>query len=102
MNRPPPPSTATDRAAPAHPHAPQTHPLLLALSLLLIACNLRPVFGSLSVVLPDIMRDTGLSATGASLLTTLPISFAWAFFRRPRLPWHGVLGWSARCWAPCC
>ena len=51
----------------------QTHPLLLALSLLLIACNLRPVFGSLSVVLPDIMRDTGLSATGASLLTTLPI-----------------------------
>ena len=51
----------------------QTHPLLLALSLLLIACNLRPVFGSLSVVLPDMMRDTGLSATGASLLTTLPI-----------------------------
>ncbi|MEP6964797.1 MAG: MFS transporter, partial [Polaromonas sp.] len=51
----------------------QTHPLLLALSLLLIAFNLRPVFGSLSVVLPDIMRDTGLGATGASLLTTLPI-----------------------------
>lgn len=46
---------------------------LLALSLLLIACNLRPVFGSLSVVLPEIMRDTGLSAAGASLLTTLPI-----------------------------
>ncbi len=55
------------------PPGPQTHPLLLALSLLLIACNLRPVFGSLSVVLPDIMRDTGLGATGASLLTTLPI-----------------------------
>lgn len=47
--------------------------LLLGLSLLLIAFNLRPVFGSLSVVLPEIMRDTGLSATGASLLTTLPI-----------------------------
>lgn len=31
------------------------------------------MFGSLSVVLPDIMRDTGLGATGASLLTTLPI-----------------------------
>lgn len=46
---------------------------LLALSLLLIAGNLRPVFGSLSVVLPEIMRDTGLSAAGASLLTTLPI-----------------------------
>ena len=47
--------------------------LLLGLSLLLIAFNLRPVFGSLSVVLPEIMRDTGLGATGASLLTTLPI-----------------------------
>ncbi len=46
---------------------------LLGLSLLLIAGNLRPVFGSLSVVLPEIMRDTGLSAAGASLLTTLPI-----------------------------
>lgn len=49
------------------------HPWLLAPCLLLIAFNLRPVFGSLSVVLPDIMRDTGLDATGASLLTTLPI-----------------------------
>ena len=46
---------------------------LLGLSLILIAANLRPVFGSLSVVLPEIMRDTGLSATGASMLTTLPI-----------------------------
>ncbi len=46
---------------------------LLGLSLILIASNLRPVFGSLSVVLPEIMRDTGLSAAGASLLTTLPI-----------------------------
>ncbi len=55
--------------APALP----AHPWLLGLCLLLIAFNLRPVFGSLSVVLPDIMRDTGLGATGASLLTTLPI-----------------------------
>ena len=51
---------------------PSTH-WLLALSLILIACNLRPVFGSLSVVLPEIMRDTGLTSTGASMLTTLPI-----------------------------
>ena len=65
------PTTSGAHDAPTLPR--QTHPLLLALSLLLIACNLRPVFGSLSVVLPDIMRDTGLSATGASLLTTLPI-----------------------------
>lgn len=61
-------SSVASAAAPRN-----THPLLLALSLLLIAFNLRPVFGSLSVVLPDIMRDTGLGATGASLLTTLPI-----------------------------
>ena len=55
------------------PQPAHQHPWLLGLCLLLIAFNLRPVFGSLSVVLPDIMRDTGLSATGASLLTTLPI-----------------------------
>ena len=53
-------------------NSPSTH-WLLALSLILIACNLRPVFGSLSVVLPEIMRDTGLTSTGASMLTTLPI-----------------------------
>ena len=52
---------------------PPASPWLLGVCLLLIAFNLRPVFGSLSVVLPDIMRDTGLNATGASLLTTLPI-----------------------------
>ncbi len=64
-----PPVTA--KGAPAI--APPARPWLLGLCLLLIAFNLRPVFGSLSVVLPDIMRDTGLGATGASLLTTLPI-----------------------------
>ncbi len=55
------------------PHGDHQHKWLLGLSLILIACNLRPVFGSLSVVLPEIMRDTGLSAVGASMLTTLPI-----------------------------
>ncbi len=47
--------------------------MLLGLSLILIGFNLRPVFGSLSVLLPEVMRDTGLSASGASLLTTLPL-----------------------------
>jgi CP family cyanate transporter-like MFS transporter len=46
---------------------------LLGLSLILIAFNLRPVFGSLSVLLPEVMRDTGLTPSGASLLTTLPL-----------------------------
>ena len=47
--------------------------VLLGLSLILIAFNLRPVFGSLSVLLPEVMKDTGLSPSGASLLTTLPL-----------------------------
>ncbi|MET3914824.1 CP family cyanate transporter-like MFS transporter [Variovorax sp. OAS795] len=47
--------------------------ILLGASVVLIAFNLRPVFASLSVVLPEIIAATGLSATAASLLTTLPI-----------------------------
>ncbi|MET3790084.1 CynX/NimT family MFS transporter [Aquamicrobium terrae] len=47
--------------------------LLFAASLVLIAFNLRPLFSSLSVVLPEVIRDTGLSTVGASLLTTLPV-----------------------------
>lgn len=66
------PSPSLSAVAPPR-GSPRQRQWLLALSLLLIACNLRPVFGSLSVVLPEVMRDTGLSAAGASLLTTLPI-----------------------------
>ena len=47
--------------------------LLLGVSVVLIAFNLRPVFSSLSVVLPEIMASTGLSPTSASALTTLPV-----------------------------
>ncbi|MEP9396090.1 MFS transporter [Mesorhizobium sp. KR2-14] len=47
--------------------------ILLGASLVLIAFNLRPLFSSLSVLLPEVMRETGLSTTGASLLTTLPV-----------------------------
>lgn len=53
----------------------------LALALLLIGFNLRPLFGSLSVVLPEVMRSTALSTVGASVLTTVPLAclgiFAW-------------------------
>lgn len=55
------------------PAATRGRRVLLALSVVLIAFNLRPVFSSLSVVLPEIMSSTGLSPGGASLLTTLPI-----------------------------
>src|SRR6185312_17149374 len=47
--------------------------IVLGASLVLIAFNLRPLFSSLSVLLPEVMRETGLSTTGASLLTTLPV-----------------------------
>ena len=47
--------------------------ILLGASIVLIAFNLRPVFSSLSVLLPEIMQSTGLSPSGASLMTTLPV-----------------------------
>ncbi|RIX77373.1 CynX/NimT family MFS transporter [Acidovorax cavernicola] len=61
--------------------------LLLGLTVVLIAFNLRPVFASLSVVLPEIIRATGLSSTAASLLTTLPIVCLGVF--APMAPWLG-------------
>ncbi len=47
--------------------------ILLGLSLMLIAFNLRPLFASLSVLLPELLRQTGLSSSGAGYLTTLPV-----------------------------
>ncbi|CTQ44501.1 CynX/NimT family MFS transporter [Roseibium aggregatum] len=46
---------------------------LLGASLVLIAFNLRPVFSSASALLLEIRENFGLSPTGASLLTTLPV-----------------------------
>lgn len=46
---------------------------LFGISLVLIALNLRPLFSSLSVMLPDILRETTLSAAQAGYLTTLPV-----------------------------
>lgn len=54
------------------PVASRGRQFLLAASLVLIAFNLRPVFTSLSVLLPEIMA-AGLSPAAASLLTTLPV-----------------------------
>ncbi len=47
--------------------------ILLAISVFLIAFNLRPLFTSLSVILPELMDSTGLSASSASILTTVPV-----------------------------
>lgn len=73
-------SPRTDRAAVTPvtsisipPAGTRSRRLLLGASVVLIAFNLRPVFSSLSVVLPDVVAATGLSAAGASALTTLPV-----------------------------
>lgn len=60
---PPPPTPVRGRAG----------RVLLGASLVLVAYNLRPVFSSLSAVLPDAARDLALSPVFTSLLTTLPV-----------------------------
>ena len=46
---------------------------VLAISLLLVALNLRPAVTSVGSVLPELVGTTSLSAFGASALTTLPV-----------------------------
>ncbi|CAD7053855.1 MFS transporter [Pseudorhizobium endolithicum] len=52
---------------------------LLGMSLVLIAFNLRPVFSSVSALLPEIRSELGLGDLGAGLLTTLPVVCLGAF-----------------------
>ncbi|NYT58303.1 MFS transporter [Alcaligenaceae bacterium] len=47
--------------------------ILLGLSLMLIAFNLRPLFASLSVLLPELLQQTSLTSAQAGYLTTLPV-----------------------------
>ena len=56
-----------------------------AIAIVLIAFNLRPAFASLAPVLNEIMADTGLTATGASVLTTAPVLCLGLF--GPLAPW---------------
>ncbi|ENR16396.1 cyanate transporter [Brucella suis 63/252] len=53
--------------------------ILLGASLVLIAANLRPVFSSVSVLLPEIIQATGMSSVSAGVLTTLPVVCLGAF-----------------------
>jgi len=71
----------TDSVPAAQPPAAMssTARILLGVSLVLIAFNLRPVFSSASALLPEIRSGLGLSALGASLLTTLPVVCLGAF-----------------------
>ena len=59
--------------------------VLLGLGLVLIAFNLRPVFSSVSVLLPEILSSTGLSDFSAGVLTTLPVACLGLF--APAAPW---------------
>lgn len=73
--RPGEPLIAVDRAdpLPLTKSAPTGSRLLLGISLVLIALNLRPVFSSVSALLPEIMQSTGMQPGAASLMTTLPV-----------------------------
>lgn len=64
---------ALDHASVFDSRSSRARRLLLGVTVILIAFNLRPVFSSLSVVLPEIVAATRMSATAASALTTLPI-----------------------------
>ncbi len=57
----------------------------VAVAVVLIAFNLRPAFSSIAPVLNEIMADTGLTATGASVLTTAPVLCLGLF--SPLAPW---------------
>lgn len=57
----------------------------VAVAIVLIAFNLRPAFSSIAPVLNEIMADTGLTATGASILTTAPVLCLGLF--SPFAPW---------------
>jgi CP family cyanate transporter-like MFS transporter len=47
--------------------------VLLGAGVVLIALNMRDLTTSLAAVLPEMMRATGLTATGTSVLTSLPV-----------------------------
>lgn len=59
--------------------------LILGISLILIAFNLRPLFASLSVLLPDMLRQDALTPSQAGYLTTLPVLCLGIF--APLAPW---------------
>jgi CP family cyanate transporter-like MFS transporter len=63
-----------------------SHAVLLAIGLMLVALNLRPALSSLGPILPEVIRDTGITAVGASILTTAPVLCLGLFgFMAPRI-----------------
>ena len=49
------------------------HGVLLALSVVLVAINLRPAVAGVGPVLPELRAGLPLSGAGAAVLTTLPV-----------------------------
>jgi CP family cyanate transporter-like MFS transporter len=58
---------------------PAISPFLLGAAIFAAALNLRPVLSSLGPVLPEVIADTGISATTASILTMVPTFCLGAF-----------------------
>ncbi len=77
-------TTARPAAGPAIPLT-RANRWPVAVAVVLIAFNLRPAFSSIAPVLNEIMADTGLTATGASVLTTAPVLCLGLF--SPFAPW---------------
>ena len=67
------PAAATARAAATQAGLRTGSRLVLGLSIVLAAFNLRTVFSSLSALLPEIVRATGMSSSTVSSLTILPV-----------------------------
>lgn len=74
---------------PEDPHASlsqgSTARFILGFGLVLIAFNLRPLFASLSVLLPDMLHQRVLTSVQAGYLTTLPVLCLGIF--APVAPW---------------
>lgn len=68
-------STASEVAQQLAPRAvsPASGTLFVGVCLILIAFNLRPLFPSLSVLLPEVAQALGMSGAVAGYLTTLPV-----------------------------
>lgn len=49
------------------------HPVVLGVTIALVAFNLRPALASVGPVLPELRADLGLSGAAAALLTMLPL-----------------------------
>jgi MFS transporter, CP family, cyanate transporter len=62
-------------AAGVRPGAGAPSPILTGLGVMLVAFNLRPALTTVGPLLTTIRAETGLGATGAAILTTLPVLF---------------------------